>query len=84
MIDLYLLVEGQTEEAFAKTVLGPHLARFEVAVTPIVVKTSDDPITGQKRKFMWPTLAAPPSSARRRCVGLIGCAVAPSALVGPA
>ncbi len=50
MIDLYLLVEGQTEEAFAKTVLGPHLARFEVAVTPIVVKTSVDPITGQKRK----------------------------------
>lgn len=50
MIDLYLLVEGQTEEAFAKSVLGPHLERFAVAVTPMIVKTSVDPITGQKRR----------------------------------
>lgn len=50
MIDLYLLVEGQTEEAFAKSVLGPHLQRFDVAVTPMIVRTSVDPITGQKRK----------------------------------
>lgn len=50
MIDLYLLVEGQTEEAFAKSVLGPHLERFDVSVTPMIVKTSTDRVTGRKRK----------------------------------
>lgn len=43
MTRLYVLVEGQTEERFAKSVLEPHLARFDVASTPIVVHTGLHP-----------------------------------------
>lgn len=50
MRELYLLVEGQTEEAFVKSVLGPHLAAKGVAPIPIIVETSRDPVTGAKRR----------------------------------
>lgn len=50
MNDLYMLVEGQTEEAFAKSVLADHLVHHDVALTAIIVKTSVDPVTSQKRK----------------------------------
>jgi hypothetical protein len=35
----YLLVEGQTEEAFVRELLGPHYARLEVFITPIILST---------------------------------------------
>lgn len=37
---LYLLVEGQTEEAFARELLAPHYARMNLYITPIIVQTS--------------------------------------------
>jgi uncharacterized protein DUF4276 len=37
---LYLLVEGQTEEAFVKELLAPHYSRIELFITPIIVSTS--------------------------------------------
>lgn len=40
MIVLTLLVEGDTEETFVKTVLGPHLAARGVYATPIKNETS--------------------------------------------
>lgn len=36
---VYLLVEGQTEEAFANELLVPHYARGELYLTPIIVST---------------------------------------------
>lgn len=50
MRDLFLLVEGQTEEAFVKSVLGPHLEAKGIAAIPIIVETSRDPVTGAKRR----------------------------------
>lgn len=41
-IRLYLVVEGQTEETFAKRVLAPHLQPFGIWTTPLVVKTRLD------------------------------------------
>lgn len=40
MSRIYLLVEGQTEEAFVRELLGPHYARIGLYLTPIIVSTS--------------------------------------------
>ncbi len=40
MIRVYLLVEGQTEEAFVKELLDPHYARMNIFLRPIIVSTS--------------------------------------------
>jgi hypothetical protein len=40
MSRLYVLVEGQTEEAFVRELLVPHYARSERFLTPIIVSTS--------------------------------------------
>lgn len=40
MSRVYLLVEGQTEEAFVGELLTPHYARIGLYLTPIVVSTS--------------------------------------------
>lgn len=40
MSRVYLLVEGQTEEAFVNELLSPHYARMGLYLTPIVVSTS--------------------------------------------
>lgn len=42
MIRLHITAEGQTEQAFAKTVLAPHLAKFNVFVYTRCVLTSKD------------------------------------------
>ncbi|MBI4860478.1 MAG: DUF4276 family protein [Candidatus Riflebacteria bacterium] len=47
---LYVLVEGQTEEAFVKQVLRPHLREVDVPVTPIIVTTRRDRLTGRKHR----------------------------------
>ena len=46
---LYVLVEGQTEEAFIKRVLEPHLRQFQVWTVPFIVQTSRT-ADGQKRR----------------------------------
>ncbi len=40
MSRVYLLVEGQTEEAFVNELLGPHYARLGLYLIPIIVSTS--------------------------------------------
>lgn len=40
MSRIYLLVEGQTEEAFVGELLKPHYARIGLYLTPIIVSTS--------------------------------------------
>jgi Domain of unknown function (DUF4276) len=40
MTRIYLLVEGQTEEAFVRELLIPHYARLGLYITPIIVSTS--------------------------------------------
>lgn len=40
MTRIYLLVEGQTEEAFINELLVPHYARIGRYLTPIIVSTS--------------------------------------------
>lgn len=40
MTRVYLLVEGQTEEAFVRELLMPHYARVGLYLTPIIVNTS--------------------------------------------
>lgn len=47
---LYILVEGQTEEAFVKNVPSPHLRLLSIEAYPIIVATSRDPRTGRKQK----------------------------------
>ncbi len=37
---IYLLVEGQTEEAFVNELLAPHYLRVDIYLTPIIVSTS--------------------------------------------
>lgn len=39
MSRVYLLVEGQTEEAFVRELLQPHYARFGIFLTAIIVST---------------------------------------------
>jgi len=48
LIRLTVVVEGQTEEAFVKHILGPHLDALEVFTTAIVVTTRRDRATGKK------------------------------------
>ena len=50
MIRLYLVVEGPTEEQFAKALIVPHLAKLEVWTRPVIVTTSRDRSTGRKTK----------------------------------
>lgn len=40
MTRVYLLVEGQTEEAFVRELLEPHYARLGLYLIPIIVSTS--------------------------------------------
>lgn len=40
MSRVYLLVEGQTEEAFVNELLSPHFARVGLYLFPIIVRTS--------------------------------------------
>ncbi|MCK5796674.1 MAG: DUF4276 family protein [Deltaproteobacteria bacterium] len=40
MIRVYVVVEGQTEEAVVKSILEPHLSSMGVYLFPIIVKTS--------------------------------------------
>lgn len=47
---LYVVVEGQTEAAFVKQVLAPHLAIFSVTAVPIIVTTRRDRSTGAKSR----------------------------------
>ena len=35
-----ILVEGQTEESFVRTLLAPHLANFQVWLKPRIIQTS--------------------------------------------
>ncbi len=39
MIKVLILVEGQTEEAFVKNVLSPHLRNHDVHAIPVIVAT---------------------------------------------
>jgi hypothetical protein len=39
MTPLYVVVEGQTEEAFVSSLLAPHLADHGVFAMPIIVTT---------------------------------------------
>ncbi len=43
MRKVLVLVEGQTEEAFIKRVLGPALWSRQVAITPVVLKKGVGP-----------------------------------------
>jgi len=45
---VYVVVEGDTELAFVKTTLVPHLAARSVWMTPIEVTTKRDRMTGKK------------------------------------
>ncbi len=49
MIKLYIVVEGQTEEAFVNSVLGPHLQKSGLWVRPIVVETGRNESGGKAR-----------------------------------
>lgn len=40
MTRIYLLVEGQTEEAFVRELLTPHYSAMGIYLTPIIVNTS--------------------------------------------
>lgn len=40
---VYLLVEGQTEEAFVNELLVPHYTRMGLYLTPIIASTSPRP-----------------------------------------
>lgn len=40
MTRVYLVVEGQTEEAFATELLQPHYAGMSIYLTPIIINTS--------------------------------------------
>jgi len=42
VIELRIVVEGQTESAFVDRVLQPHLWRWEIGTVPVVVKTRRD------------------------------------------
>ena len=42
MIRLHITAEGQTEQTFAKRILTPHLARFDIVVDARCVLTGKD------------------------------------------
>ncbi|RMH94213.1 DUF4276 family protein [Lysobacter pythonis] len=46
MTRLLVLVEGQSEEAFVKRLLAPHLERFDVYVRPVLLWTRCEPQEG--------------------------------------
>ncbi len=48
MIRLYVVVEGQTEEAFVNGVLAPHLQARSIFTIPLIVTTRRDEFTGAK------------------------------------
>ena len=48
MIWLHIIAEGQTEQNFAKRILMPHLANFNVFVDARCVLTSKDKRTSKK------------------------------------
>ena len=48
MTRLIVVVEGQSEEAFVKNVLIPHLQSHDVFAVPIIVTTRRDSKTGKK------------------------------------
>lgn len=50
MTRLLIVVEGQTEEAFVKELLGPHLDARGVYTTPMIVASRRDRHTGEKSK----------------------------------
>lgn len=47
-MNLYVIVEGDTEQEFVKQLLAPHLNDRQVWTTPIEVTTKRDRKTGQK------------------------------------
>lgn len=49
MIDLYAVVEGETEQEFFKRVVAPHLLSFEIFAIPITVMTKRER-DGRKHK----------------------------------
>lgn len=49
MVKVLILVEGQTEEAFVKNLLGVYLRRHGVAVVPVIVATKRL-LTGDKKR----------------------------------
>jgi hypothetical protein len=49
MVKVLILVEGQTEEAFAKNLLSGHLRAHGVAVVPVIVATKRL-LTGDKKR----------------------------------
>lgn len=49
MVKVLILVEGQTEEAFVKTLLSPHLQERGVVIIPIIV-TTKRLLTGNKHR----------------------------------
>jgi hypothetical protein len=49
VIRLHVLVEGQTEEQFAKSILAPHLEPLGIWLHPLIVETSRDR-HGRKRR----------------------------------
>lgn len=50
MSRLYVVVEGQTEEAFVERVLAPHLRGFGLETFVRIVTSARDPKTGAKRR----------------------------------
>lgn len=46
---VHILVEGQTEETFVRDVLGPHLARVDLFLNPVILATGYMP-SGRKFK----------------------------------
>jgi hypothetical protein len=49
MAKILILVEGQTEEAFVKNLLSPHLKNFSVRAVPVIVATKRL-LTGDKMR----------------------------------
>ena len=49
MAKILMLVEGQTEEAFTKNLLAPHLQSFGISVIPVIVATKRL-LTGDKKR----------------------------------
>lgn len=49
MVKILMLVEGQTEEAFVKNLLSPHLKNFNAHVMPVIVATKRL-LTGDKMR----------------------------------
>ena len=38
---IYIIVEGQTEQEFVKSIIAPHLQQFGIySVTPVLIRTS--------------------------------------------